>query len=77
MWVLSMPAVVATGTREAVGKDAALEVFAEGWFDIGGRCVMVALPVKLACAGQRDARGGAALGGDGSGRAVEAGRCLP
>jgi hypothetical protein len=35
-----------------VGKDAAFEVFAEGLAHIGLGGAMVALPVKLACAGK-------------------------
>lgn len=47
-----MTAVVATGARETVGKNAALEVFTEGLFDVSWWRVMVALAIKLACAGQ-------------------------
>ncbi len=34
-------------------KDAALQIFAKGLADIGFWRVVVALPVKLACAGER------------------------
>ena len=47
-----MTADVATGARETVGKNAALEVFTEGLFDVSWWRVMVALAIKLACAGQ-------------------------
>jgi len=48
-----MPTVITAGAGEAVGKDAALEVFAKSLFHMGRRGVVVALPVELARAGQR------------------------
>ena len=48
-----VPTVVTAGAREAVGKDAAFQVFAKGLAHKGARCVVVALAVELACAGQR------------------------
>jgi len=47
-----MAAVVATGAGKAVREDAALEVFVEGLCDVGGRGVVIALAVKLTCAGE-------------------------
>ncbi len=47
-----MPAVVAAGACKAVGKDAALQVFAKSFLDIQCRGVVVALAVELAGAGQ-------------------------
>jgi hypothetical protein len=35
-----------------MGEDAAFQIFAKGLADIGPGAVVVALPVKLACAGQ-------------------------
>ena len=48
-----VPTVVTAGAREAVGKDAAFQVFVKGLAHKGPRCVVVALAVELACAGQR------------------------
>ena len=45
-------AVIAAYPRKAVGKNAAFEVFAKRFLHVGGRGVVVALPVKLARAGQ-------------------------
>ncbi len=39
--------------REAVGEDAVFQVFAKGLAHKGARCVVVALAVERACAGQR------------------------
>ena len=47
-----VPTVVTAGAREAVGKDAAFPVFAKGLAHKGARCVVVALAVELACAGE-------------------------
>ena len=47
-----VPTVVTAGAREAVRKDAAFQVFAKGLAHKGARCVVVALAVELACAGQ-------------------------
>jgi len=37
---------------KAVGKDAALQIFAKGLADVAFWGVLIALPVKLACAGE-------------------------
>lgn len=47
-----MSAVVTAGTCKAVGKDAALQVFAKRFLHIRRRGVVVALAVKLADACQ-------------------------
>ena len=47
-----MPTVVTAGAREAVRKDAAFQVFAKRLADVGAWCVVIALAVELACAGQ-------------------------
>ena len=44
--------VVAADACKAVGKDAALQIFAKGLLYIGGRGVVVALAVELAGAGE-------------------------
>jgi hypothetical protein len=46
-----VPAVVAAGARKTVGEDAAFQVLLEGLAHEGPGAVVVALPVKLACAG--------------------------
>src|SRR5659263_271913 len=46
-------AVITPGTR----KDAAFEVLAKGLAHVGARCVVVALAVELAYAGQFDGQG--------------------
>ena len=51
--VVVVATVVTAGAREAVGKDAAFQVFAKGLAHTGARCVLVALAVELACAGRR------------------------
>jgi hypothetical protein len=48
-----VPAVTAPGAGKAVRKDAALQIFLEGFAHIGFGAVVVALPVELARAGQR------------------------
>ena len=40
-----VPTVVAAGAGEAVGEDAAFQVFTKGLFDVALRCVVVALAV--------------------------------
>lgn len=47
-----MPAVVAAGTGIAVGKDAALQVFAKRLLNKPGWGVLVAVAVELTCAGK-------------------------
>ena len=47
-----MPAGITPRPGKAVRKDAAFEVFAKGLPDIRFWCVVVALALKLACAGQ-------------------------
>ena len=47
-----VPAVTAAGAGKAVRKDAALQIFLEGFAHIGFGAVVVALPVELARAGQ-------------------------
>ena len=47
-----VPAVVTPDAGKAVGKDAAFEVFAESLLYVGCRGVVVALAVKLSCAGE-------------------------
>jgi len=44
--------VVAPDAGKAVGEDAAFEVFAESFLYVGGRRVVVALAIELACAGE-------------------------
>ena len=44
--------IVAPRPGEAVGKDAARQIFAKGLADIGLGCMAVALAVELACTGQ-------------------------
>ena len=72
-----MTAVVTAGAGKAVGKDAALQVFAKRLLDLGGRGVVVALAVELSgtsqlkpslevfgnCAVQQGALGGAGVVG--------------
>ena len=48
-----MSTIVTAGARKTVGKDAAFEVFAKRLTHVGARCVVVALAVELASAGQR------------------------
>jgi len=47
-----MPAVIAAGSGKTVGEDAAFQIFAERLPHKGFGCVVVALPVELACAGE-------------------------
>ena len=47
-----VPAVTAAGAGKAVRKDAALQIFLEGFAHIGFGAVVVALPGELARAGQ-------------------------
>jgi len=47
-----VPAIVATHPCKAVGKDAAVEVFAKSLLHISGRGVVVALAVELSGAGK-------------------------
>ena len=47
-----MTTVITAGPRKAVGKDAAFEVFAKRLADVGAWCVVIALAVELACAGE-------------------------
>ncbi len=47
-----VPAVTTAGTGKAVGEDAAFQILLERFAYIGLGAVVVALPVKLACAGQ-------------------------
>ena len=47
-----MPAVITPRPGEAVGKDAAFQIFAESLPDIGLGGVAVTLPVELTCAGK-------------------------
>ena len=47
-----VPTVTAAGTRKAVRKDAAFEVFAQGLSDVGLWGVVVTLTIELAGAGQ-------------------------
>ncbi len=47
-----MTTVAAAGARKAMGEDAAFEVFAKRLADVGAWCVVVALAVELAYAGQ-------------------------
>jgi hypothetical protein len=47
-----VPAVATAGARKAVGEDAAFQVFGKRFAYEGPGAAVVALPVKLACAGQ-------------------------
>jgi hypothetical protein len=47
-----VPAVATASAGKAVGEDAAFQILLEGLAYIGLGAVVVALPVKLACAGQ-------------------------
>ena len=47
-----MPAVITPGAGKAVGKNAAFEILAKRLAHKGARCVVVALAVELACAGE-------------------------
>ena len=47
-----MATIVTAGAGKTVGKDPTFEVFAKRLADVGLWCVVVALAVKLACAGQ-------------------------
>ena len=47
-----MPAVATAGAGQALGKDAAFEVFAKRLAHKGARCVVVALAVELTRAGE-------------------------
>jgi hypothetical protein len=44
--------VIATGAGKAMQEDIVFEVFTKGLADIGLECVVLTLPVELACANQ-------------------------